>query len=107
MKRINSADKRALRSNLCKRADGRCAYCQRRIGMAGTVDHYLPQALGGTNEKTNLRWSCVGCNNLKADMPPEEWEQRKPPPVDDEPSKAEIRARMHRLIVDRAKGART
>ncbi len=104
MKRINSADRRALRVTLCNRASGRCQYCNLKVGMRGTVDHYLPQALGGTNARENLRWACVGCNNLKADMPPEEWEQRKPLPVQDAPTKAEIRARMHRLIVDRARG---
>lgn len=46
--------------------------------MRGTVDHYVPQALGGSNARSNLRWACARCNTLKADMPPEEWEQRIP-----------------------------
>jgi 5-methylcytosine-specific restriction endonuclease McrA len=46
--------------------------------MAGTVDHYMPQALGGTNERENLRWCCIECNGEKADMHPDEWEQRIP-----------------------------
>lgn len=84
MKRINSADKRQLRENLFQHAGGRCAYCNVRTGLRrGTVDHYLPQALGGTNERGNLRWCCVSCNQAKGDMPPEEWEQRRPEPVPD------------------------
>jgi hypothetical protein len=79
--RINSADRRALRVNLCNSHGGRCAYCDDYVGMQGTIDHYLPEALGGTNERTNLRWACNGCNGLKAATPPEQWEQVKPPPV--------------------------
>lgn len=105
MKRINSGARRALRVNLCNRADGRCEYCRRQVGMKGTVDHYLPQALGGTNAQTNLRWACVACNNLKADMTPEEWEQRMPEPEPADLSKADVRARLHQLIAQRAKGA--
>lgn len=41
--------------------------------MRGTIDHYLPQALGGTNEWDNLRWCCNECNGLKAAMSPQEW----------------------------------
>lgn len=78
MRRINSIDKRALRQQLCDRFGGRCAYCTRSIGMRGTIDHYVPQALGGTNARANLRWACIGCNALKADMPPAEWELRIP-----------------------------
>ncbi len=59
MQRINSADKRRLRSWLCDKHGGRCCYCGKTVGGAGTVDHYLPQALGGTNAKPNLRWACL------------------------------------------------
>jgi 5-methylcytosine-specific restriction endonuclease McrA len=78
MKRINSGDKRRLRVSLCNAFDGRCAYCNTYVGMKGTVDHYLPQALGGTNARPNLRWCCATCNNLKDDMHPLEWEQVMP-----------------------------
>lgn len=75
MKRINSMVKHELRKALCNAFGGLCAYCKRAIGMKGTVDHYLPQALGGTNARENLRWCCLGCNGEKADMEPAEWEQ--------------------------------
>ena len=103
MKRINSSDKRRMRENLCNRFGGRCAYCNRPAGLkAGTVDHYVPQALGGTNAQHNLRWSCRACNEAKADMPPEEWEERRPEPVMDPVSR---RAALLQAIAQRARGA--
>jgi 5-methylcytosine-specific restriction endonuclease McrA len=74
VKRINSMVKHELRKALCNAFSGLCAYCRRRIGMKGTVDHYMPQALGGTNARENLRWCCTACNCAKADMHPDEWE---------------------------------
>jgi 5-methylcytosine-specific restriction endonuclease McrA len=82
VKRINSMVKHELRKALCNKFGGCCAYCGVQIGMKGTVDHYMPQALGGTNEQSNLRWCCLKCNNLKADMHPDAWETKKPPRVD-------------------------
>lgn len=81
MKRINSIVKHELRKSLCNKFGGKCAYCERQIGMRGTIDHYLPQVLGGTNERGNLRWCCPECNIAKADLHPDEWEQRRPVPV--------------------------
>jgi 5-methylcytosine-specific restriction endonuclease McrA len=76
VKRINSIVKHELRKALCNAYGGLCAYCCRQVGMQGTVDRYLPQALGGTNARENLRWCCNECNGEKADMHPGEWEQR-------------------------------
>ena len=74
MQGINSADKTGLRKQLCDRWGGHCAYCTARVGLRrGTVDHYVPKALGGTNARRNLRWSCRRCNELKADMHPDDW----------------------------------
>lgn len=76
MKRINSTERRLLRESLCNRYSCRCAYCNTPTGLrSGTVDHYLPEALGGTNERPNLRWCCWDCNQAKKDMHPREWER--------------------------------
>jgi len=32
---------------------------------SGTVDHKIPRSLGGTDELTNLQWTCWRCNILK------------------------------------------
>lgn len=78
MKRINSADKRRMREWLNEKFKGLCAYCNVHIGLSGTVDHYLPQDLGGTNAKSNLRWCCMACNQLKGNLHPSVWERVRP-----------------------------
>lgn len=101
-KDIFSSDKRLIRQDLCNRYGSRCAYCNRPTGLKdGTIDHYLPQALGGMHDQENLRWACEPCNNRKGDMHPDEWERCKPAPVVDEPSK-----RLHLLqrIAQRQRG---
>lgn len=80
---------------------GRCVYCGVHVGLKrGTVDHYLPKALGGTNERSNLRWCCRGCNQLKGSMHPDEWERvrpRRPQPTES------TRVQYARIIAQRAK----
>ncbi len=95
-------ERQELRTNLCHRFGGRCAYCNIYVGMAGTVDHYLPQALGGNDAPHNLRWACLRCNGLKADTHPSEWEivRRTLPRPRETPAQA--RARLHMLIAQRA-----
>ena len=34
-----------------------------------TVDHFLPESAGGTNDDENLVTACVSCNNMKSDRP--------------------------------------
>lgn len=65
--------KRRVRSDICARAGGHCEYCGINVGMRGTLDHYLPKAMGGNNGYDNLRWACLSCNGLKGSMSPTEW----------------------------------
>lgn len=53
-----------------------CCYCGRN-DVPMTVDHYLPQALGGETTVDNLRTSCRKCNKRKGDMKPQDWENVK------------------------------
>ncbi len=92
--------RRAIRKNVCDRYGGRCAYCDIYVGMKGTVDHYVPQALGGQHQPHNLRWCCISCNNLKGDMSPKDWEAKKPPRVQHE-TKHEKRIRLLSGIAQR------
>lgn len=103
MKTMSSVEWRMLRTDLCNRADGRCEYCWRHIGMRGTVDHFMPQALGGSDEPSNLRWSCFGCNSAKADMHPDDWLRRinRAAPV---ASKFETKVRLLVRIARLARG---
>lgn len=57
-----------LRSLVAKQSQYRCAYCQSQqkvIGVALTIDHILPESLGGEDELENLCLSCWDCNLIK------------------------------------------
>ncbi len=49
-----------------------CHYCGRRAGpnVVLQIDHRLPVAAGGTNERANLVASCTACNQGKGDARP-------------------------------------
>ena len=47
-----------------------CAYCGEE---ADTLDHIIPQALGGTDELINVLCCCQRCNADKAHDPVEIW----------------------------------
>lgn len=103
MKGIHSAHKRRLRTLVRAQFDGRCAYCDTIVGLAdGTIDHYLPQALGGTNALPNLRWCCEPCNQAKGDMDPNDWVQQLPPKAPPSPS---ARVAALQKIAERAAAA--
>ena len=54
--------------NLFIRDSFTCQYCNTKLSKDKlTVDHVLPQALGGKTEWENCVASCGPCNNLKAD----------------------------------------
>src|SRR5215472_2579692 len=54
----------------------RCAYCPADIASGYHIDHYLPIALGGTNDRANLRLACAPCNQSKHDLHPDDWLRR-------------------------------
>lgn len=63
---------RSLRFQILRRDDHRCRYC----GAAApevklTVDHVLPETLGGTDDPANLVTACEGCNGGKSATPPD------------------------------------
>lgn len=52
---------------------GQCFYCRENLSSDYHVDHFVPLARGGTNERSNLRLACPKCNMAKSDMLPEEF----------------------------------
>ena len=64
-----------------------CAYCHEPIGPGGTeaadpppgtirratLDHLMPDVLGGTDDPSNLVPACKQCNSAKGSMHPDEW----------------------------------
>lgn len=49
-------------------AIGRCAHCGKTDDL--TVDHIIPLAAGGSNDRRNLQCLCQACNHAKADSLP-------------------------------------
>jgi hypothetical protein len=55
----------ALRQAIAERSRNRCCYCltpEQIIGAQLTVDHILPESLGGATSLDNLCLACWGCN---------------------------------------------
>jgi hypothetical protein len=60
----------ALRQRVAEAARFRCGYCltsQRIIGPLLEIDHYIPEARGGTSDEENLWLACPMCNGHKSD----------------------------------------
>ena len=59
-----------LQQEVAAHSQYRCRYCQsqqRLMGVALTIDHILPQSLGGPTERENLCLACWDCNLAKSD----------------------------------------
>jgi HNH endonuclease len=62
-----------LRDQVRMRANFACEYCgvaESDTGGLLTVDHFQPQARGGSDEIDNLLYCCHACNQFKADYWP-------------------------------------
>lgn len=56
---------------------GLCVVCQADISGSNHVDHVMPLALGGTNDKNNLQLLCPPCNHSKSSKHPIDFMQQK------------------------------
>jgi hypothetical protein len=68
-----------IRQQVRQRAGCACEFCgvtEESAASELTIDHYQPQAKGGSDDLENLVYSCPKCNNFKSDY----W------PVDDQPA---------------------
>ncbi len=52
---------------------GKCALTGRRLDRSAQLDHVVPQAKGGVDRITNLRWVCEQVNIAKRDMMDDEF----------------------------------
>jgi hypothetical protein len=60
----------AWQQQVAERSQYRCSYCQsqqRLMGVSLTIDHIIPQSLGGATEMDNLCQACWDCNLIKGD----------------------------------------
>lgn len=63
---------RRQRFEVLRRDNYTCTYCGARSpDVTLHVDHVVPQALGGTDDPTNLTTACVDCNAGKASTSPD------------------------------------
>jgi hypothetical protein len=61
-----------LRFEVLRRDNHTCRYCGGKApAVEITVDHVVPQALGGLDEPTNLVAACADCNAGKASIAPD------------------------------------
>lgn len=64
MSRVSSELRRLVRL----RAQNLCEYCRTLLDFTGhdfTIDHIIPEALGGASDLANLCFCCFWCNNFK------------------------------------------
>lgn len=68
------AKRKATIAHLMALQHGACAYCRCSLtGITIHIDHILPRALGGSNERKNLQLTCEPCNLRKNATPPEKF----------------------------------
>ena len=60
----SAARRKSIRSRLAERDGTICRYCG-SITLPLTIDHIIPQSLGGTHNIHNLQLLCVKCNHRK------------------------------------------
>lgn len=61
-----------MRFEIFRRDNHTCRYCgDKAPDIKLTVDHVLPEALGGNDEPTNLVAACQDCNNGKTSIAPD------------------------------------
>lgn len=56
---------------------GKCVYCRCDITKSYQVDHIVPVARGGSNDKSNLQLLCRTCNLDKRDKDPLEYQRER------------------------------
>ena len=69
---------KGLRRELWRSQRGLCVYCRARlgVGMPSHIDHVVPVAQGGFNQRDNLQLLCSACNLRKADRTDAEFRHR-------------------------------
>ena len=55
------------RNQLFERDNWTCFFCGEKVNAKNaTLDHYIPQHMGGNHSKENLKTACLICNSIKS-----------------------------------------
>lgn len=54
-----------------------CAYCGEALGRSPTLDHVVPRAKGGGQQRSNTVSCCLMCNSQKGHREWREWFRRQ------------------------------
>lgn len=66
-----------VRKMVYNKSGGHCELCGREIQFSEmTLDHIIPLAQGGADNKTNLQCTCRACNTFKGHILPEDFMHR-------------------------------
>lgn len=69
----NHLSRDKLKEFVLRRDKQICYYCKER---GNTIDHVIPRSRGGLDTTLNWVCACYDCNQIKADIPPQEFLQR-------------------------------
>ena len=66
-----------IRNDVYERTQGKCALCGKFVRFDQfTIDHIIPLAKGGTNDRNNLQCTCKRFNAMKQDFSQDEFIDR-------------------------------
>ena len=66
-----------IRNDVYERTQGKCVLCGKFVRFDQfTIDHIIPLAKGGTNDRNNLQCTCKRCNAMKQDFSQDEFIDR-------------------------------
>lgn len=68
-------DRKSYRRDILEAWGNSCCYCGRD---ANTLDHLVPRAKGGGNDRKNLAACCTRCNLSKGSRAMEGWYKSQP-----------------------------
>jgi hypothetical protein len=78
--RLSPEDRRNLMHRVARRCGWRCWWCGRAFRQSdpmrrATLDHLVPHSAMGPLRASNLVLACRRCNELRGDMPVEQWQR--------------------------------
>lgn len=69
VRRMSSKEARRKRAQVSRRDGSCCCYCGWFLPTHGTIEHYVPKSLGGSNHNDNLKIACKPCNQARGNTP--------------------------------------